>query len=99
MAGNKRTYYVYIMSNKAGITYIGMTNDLERRVAEHKTGKWPGFSREHETYRPVYYEEFQYVLEAIAREKQIKSWRKEKKRALIREFNPKWQDLGADWET
>lgn len=93
-----KTYYVYIMSNPAGITYIGMTNDLYRRVQEHKNGSIPGFASTHKTRKLVYYEEFQYVDDAIAREKQIKSWRKEKKRTLIRNFNPKWTDLSKEWD-
>ena len=94
---NQRNFYVYIMSNLAGITYVGMTNDIARRVSEHKRGALPGFARKHGTKKLVYYEDFQYVEDAIAREKQIKSWRKEKKRALIRELNPKWDDLSAGW--
>lgn len=90
---NQKSFYVYIMSNPAGITYVGMTNDIARRVSEHKSGVLPGFARKHGTKKLVYYEEFQYVEDAIAREKQIKSWRKEKKRTLIRELNPKWDDL------
>lgn len=99
MGGNsiEREFYVYIMSNDAGITYVGMTNDIARRVGEHKRGGLPGFSRKYETHKLVFYEEFQYVEDAIMREKQIKSWRKEKKRALIRELNPKWDDLSAGW--
>lgn len=92
-----RTFYVYIMFNPAGITYVGMTNDIVRRVSEHKRGALPGFARKHGTKKLVYYEEFQYVEDAIPREKQIKSWRKAKKRALIRELNPKWDDLSAGW--
>lgn len=97
MAREKPTYYVYIMSNRAGITYIGITNNILRRVAEHKTGKYPGFSKKHHTHRLVYYEEHQYVNDAIYREKQIKTWRKEKKRDLITFLNPKWADLSAEF--
>ena len=91
--GEIPTYYVYIMSNRAGITYIGITNNLLRRVEEHKTGKYPGFSKKHRTHRLVYYEEHQYVNDAIYREKQIKTWRQQKKRDLITFINPKWEDL------
>lgn len=94
---DQRTFYVYIMSNPAGITYVGMTNDIYRRVGEHKRGTLPGFSRKYETKKLVYYEEFQYVEDAIKREKQIKGWRREKKRALLRELNPKWDDLSDQW--
>jgi putative endonuclease len=92
-----QNYYVYIMSNNAGITYVGVTNDLYRRVEEHKAGKIRGFSATNKTHKLVYHEEFQYIEDAIFREKQIKSWRREKKRALIRSFNPKWEDLSLGW--
>ncbi len=92
-----RNYYVYIMSNNAGITYVGVTNDLFRRIEEHKAGKIHGFSSTNKTYKLVYYEEFQYIEDAIFREKQIKSWRRDKKRALIRASNPKWKDLSQGW--
>jgi putative endonuclease len=85
------------MSNLAGITYVGVTNDIYRRVQEHKSGRIPGFATANKTRKLVYYEEFQYVDEAIAREKQIKSWRKEKKRTLIKTLNPKWADLSKGW--
>jgi putative endonuclease len=94
---SERAYYVYIMSNNAGITYIGVTNDLFRRVNEHKTGALPGFTRKHKTHKLVYYEEFQYIEDAIFREKQIKAYSKEKKRNLIKSINPKWMDLSVDW--
>ncbi len=92
-----RNYYVYIMSNNAGITYVGVTNDIFRRVEEHKASKIRGFSATNKTHKLVYYEEFQYIENAIFREKQIKSWRREKKRTLIRSSNPKWKDLSLDW--
>jgi putative endonuclease len=92
-----RLYYVYIMSNTAGITYIGVTNDLYRRVQEHKSGTIPGFAAANKTRKLVYYEEFHYIHDAIFREKQIKSWRGEKKRALIKKANPKWDDLSKEW--
>jgi putative endonuclease len=94
---NQLSFYVYIMANPAGITYVGMTNDILRRVSEHKRGVLAGFTRTHGTKKLAYYEEFQYVEDAIAREKQIKGWRKEKKRALIQEFNPRWDDLSVGW--
>ena len=90
-------YYVYVMSNRAGIAYVGVTNDLARRVMEHKKGTLPGFSSRYQTTRLVYYEKFQYVDDAIAREKQIKKWRRDKKRALIRDLNPMWKDLSEGW--
>ena len=85
------------MANRAGITYVGVTNDIYRRVGEHKSGKIPGFSQREKTNRLVYYEEFDYVADAIFREKQVKSWRKGKKRKLIADVNPKWADLSLHW--
>jgi len=87
-----RSYFVYIMSNNSGITYVGITNDIFRRVHEHKNGVFSGFSKVHGTHKLVYYEEYEYVEDAILCEKQIKSWRKAKKRALIRSSNPKWRE-------
>jgi putative endonuclease len=91
-------FYVYILANKAGTIYTGVTNDLERRVREHKAGTLAGFTKKYKVALLVYYEEFEYVHDAIAREKQIKAYRREKKDALINEFNPKWEDLAKDWE-
>jgi len=96
-AGEIPTYYVYIVANNSGITYIGFTNNILRRVEEHKSGKHPGFSKRYKTIKFVYYEEHQYVYDAIYREKQIKTWRKEKKRNLIKNQNPKWKDLSEAW--
>ena len=96
-AGEIPTYYVYIVANNSGITYIGFTNNILRRVEEHKSGKHPGFSKRYKTIKLVYYEEHQYVYDAIYREKQIKTWRKEKKRNLIKNQNPKWKDLSEAW--
>lgn len=90
-------YYVYIMTSGTGTTYVGMTNDIERRVREHKQGLQPGFTSKYKINRLVYYEEYDYVYDAIAREKQIKKWGSVKKKALINEANPGWEDLSKDW--
>ena len=90
-------YYVYIMTNGTGTTYVGMTNDIERRVQEHKQGLQSGFTSKYKINRLVYYEEYDYVYDAIAREKQIKKWGSVKKKALINEANPPWEDLSKDW--
>ena len=90
-------YYVYIMTNKSGTLYTGVTNDLGRRVYEHKNGLFPGFTRKYKIHRLVYFEPTSDVEAAIAREKQIKSWRRAKKVALIRSLNPEWKDLSAEW--
>ncbi len=70
----RRTFFVYIMSSRNGVLYTGVTNDLERRTSEHKRGEIAGFSKRYRVNRLVYLEEFDDVVEAIAREKQIKGW-------------------------
>ncbi len=90
----RRTYFVYIMASRSGVLYTGITNALERRVFEHKLGSLPGFTKRYRVTRLVYFEQFDKVLEAIAREKQIKAWSRKKKLALVRTTNPKWEDLG-----
>jgi len=92
-----RHFYVYIMASKSRVLYTGMTNDLQRRVGEHKSGAIPGFTRDYKVHRLVYYEEFKYVGNAIDREKQIKGLLREKKAALIRSKNPTWEDLSLEW--
>ena len=88
------TYYVYILTNvKRNVTYIGVTNDLGRRISEHISGKGGAFTRRYKVSTLVYAEEYQDVEEAIAREKQIKGWRRSKKDALIEAANPSWADL------
>lgn len=92
-----RDYYVYIMTNRSGTLYTGVTNDLERRGYEHRRKLVPGFTRKYDITRLVYYETTADVRDAIAREKQIKSWRRSKKVALIRGLNPRWKDLAEGW--
>ena len=89
-------YYVYIMSSQSGVLYIGVTNDLNRRVGEHKEGLIPGFTRRYKANRLVYYETTNDVNSAIAREKQIKRWRREKKVNLIETINREWNDLARE---
>ena len=89
-----RSYYVYILANRAKTLYTGVTNDLVRRVVEHKSGSVPGFTRKYRIDRLVYFEETGRIEDAIAREKQIKGWLRSRKIALIEEFNPEWEDLG-----
>ena len=91
-------YWVYMLTNKTNSTlYIGITNDLERRVAEHKSGSIPGFTRDYSVNRLVWCEHFRDVNAAIACEKKLKGWVRRKKDALIAEKNPCWRDLSADW--
>jgi putative endonuclease len=85
------------MASASGVLYIGVTGHLERRVAEHKAKSLPGFSRQYNTTRLVYFEAFRDVRAAIAREKQWKGWRREKKVFLIELMNPRWQDLGLEF--
>ena len=93
-----KQFYVYIMTNHSYTLYTGMTNDLLRRVAEHKQKSIPGFTSRYNITRLVYYEETPDVRSAIAREKQIKGWVRAKKVALIEAANPQWRDLSAEWD-
>ncbi len=92
-----RRYYVYILSSTRGTLYTGVTNDLMRRVAQHKNETGSAFTAKYSVNRLVYFEETTDVYKALDREKEIKSWRRSKKLALIREFNPTWIDLSEDW--
>ena len=92
-----KNYYVYIMTNKSRTFYTGVTNNLERRVYEHKHKLIEGFTKRYNITLLVYYEVFSDIREAIAREKQVKDWRREKKIALIASMNPGWKDLSAEW--
>jgi putative endonuclease len=88
------SYFVYIMANrKNGALYIGVTNDLFRRNFEHKNRAYSGFTSKYEIDKLVYYETYPTILEAIAREKQIKRWKREWKIDRIKEMNPDWKDL------
>ena len=90
-------YYVYMMSNKGrNVLYIGVTNNLERRVAEHKSDTIEGFTQKYKCHALVYYEEYGDVNDAIHREKQLKCWSRTKKDALVETLNPLWKDLAAD---
>ena len=88
-----KTYAVYIMASLSGVLYIGVTNDLERRVFEHKRKIVPGFSARYNVQKLVYLEFFRDVRAAIAREKQLKGWLRKRKVALIESTNPQWKDL------
>jgi len=89
-----RIYYVYLMSNTNNrVLYVGMTNDLVRRVFEHREHLFDGFTKKYNVWKLVYFEQTGDVDEAIRREKQLKGWRREKKDSLINSFNPGWRDL------
>ena len=90
-------YYVYILSNHSGTLYVGVTNDLERRVAEHKAKLVSGFTSRYNIDLLLYYETTVDVRSALAREKQIKGWLRRKKVALISATNPQWRDLSDEW--
>ena len=92
------TYSVYILSNLSGMLYVGITNDLKRRIYEHRSKLIPGYTRQYGISRLVYFESTPNVAAAIAREKQIKGWIRAKKIALIGSHNQGWADLSADWE-
>jgi putative endonuclease len=90
-------FWVYIMASNSGTLYIGMTNDIEVRVAQHKSGEFEGFASKYGCNRLVYCEKYQEVRCAIGREKQLKGWRREKKIRLIESQNPRWADLAEHW--
>ena len=93
-----RSYYVYILTNwNDEVMYIGITNNLERRIQEHKQKHVAGFTARYNVNKLVYYEETNDVHVAIAREKEIKKWRREKKNNLVMTKNPEWQDLSKGW--
>jgi putative endonuclease len=95
-ATTMKRYYVYIMTNHARTLYVGMTNDLQRRVCQHKR-KDSNFTSRYKIDKLVHYEEFIDVRDAISREKQIKGWLRVKKIELIEADNPGWSDLSEGW--
>lgn len=91
-------FYVYMMQSASRrALYIGVTNNLRRRVFQHNNHQFEGFTDDYNAIRLVYWEKFDSVGKAIAREKQLKRWRREKKIWLIERMNPGWKDLAADW--
>jgi putative endonuclease len=93
MSGS-RTYYVYLLTNwNNKVMYVGVTNNLEKRVFEHKKKLIQGFTEKYNVNKLVYFETTQDVTAAIEREKQIKKWRREKKNQLVDLMNPEWKDL------
>lgn len=89
----EHNYYVYIMASISKVLYIGVTNDIIRRVYEHKSGKIKGFTSKYRCYKLVYFEYFTQIEEAIQREKQLKRWKREKKITFIEKENSQWRDL------
>jgi len=92
-----KQYYVYIMTNRSKTLYTGVTNNLIRRVYEHKNKMIDGFTKKYNLTNLVYFEETGDILSAITREKQIKGWLRKKKIVLIESVNPEWGDLSEGW--
>jgi len=95
-----KTYVVYILASRSRVLYVGVTNNLELRVFQHKKGTTPGFTKRYYVSKLVYYEIWADIRGAITREKQLKGWLRSKKVALIESKNPKWLDLSVelfDW--
>jgi putative endonuclease len=94
----KKTYYVYILASKRnGTLYVGVTNDLARRVGEHRQGLVPGFTKKYGVKLLVHVEEFADIHDAIHRETRLKKYKREWKLNLIQENNAEWRDLAVDW--
>jgi len=93
MVRREYNYYVYIMASASGTLYIGVTNNLLRRVFEHKQKIIKGFTCKYSCNKLVYYEHFGDIGAALGREKEVKKWRREKKEKLIKTLNPHWNDL------
>ena len=88
------TYYVYILTNwNNHVMYIGVTNNLERRLYEHRTGVNEGFSKKYNTHKLVYFESCSEIRDAIAREKQLKGWIRKRKNELVESTNPSWKEI------
>ena len=93
----EHNYYVYIVASRSRTLYIGITNKLERRMEEHRTGVFHGFTSTYRCHRLVRFEHYVTVTRAIDREKQLKGWSRIKKVELIQRENPTWADLSEDW--
>ncbi len=91
------TYFVYILASRARVLYVGITNDLVRRLHEHKTGALHGFTKRYNIDALVYFESTEDVGVALEREKQLKRWTRKRKFRLIEAQNPDWRDLCVDW--
>jgi putative endonuclease len=92
-----KKYYVYILTGRTGTLYVGFTNNIQRRVYEHKNKLVEGFTKKYNVDRLVYFEETSDVEAAILREKEIKGWLRRKKIDLIKSVNSTWQDLSEGW--
>lgn len=92
----EHNYYVYIMASFSGTLYIGVTNNLQRRVFAHKSSLIDGFTKKYGCKKLIYFEQTNNIESAILREKQLKKWRREKKEWLIKTINPHWKDLSGE---
>jgi putative endonuclease len=92
-----KSAWVYIMGSSTGTLYIGVTSNLDGRVFEHRNEIRSGFASKYRCHRLIYFEEYQYITSAIAREKRLKGWRREKKLELVRSVNPEFRDLAESW--
>jgi putative endonuclease len=93
-----RESYIYILTNASRTLYIGVTNDLMRRVDEHRSGLGSEFTKKYHIHQLVYYESTNSASVAIEREKQLKGWKRARKVALIEQQNPEWKDLAREWQ-
>ncbi|HIG75544.1 MAG TPA: GIY-YIG nuclease family protein [Bacteroidetes bacterium] len=92
----RKSYWTYILASRTRVLYIGVTNDLARRLAEHRAGIGSQFTKRYRVHRLVFAEEHSDVRDAIQREKQLKGWKRDRKVALIDAHNPEWLDLAAN---
>jgi putative endonuclease len=97
MASRKYAFYVYILASRSRDLYVGMTNNIVARVSQHRELRPNTYTARYNITRLVYYERFDYVRNAIAREKELKDWNRQRKITLIEQANPTWEDLAADW--
>jgi len=97
MPQDEYNFYIYILSSRSRQTYIGVTNSLRTRVAKHRERVPGSYTARYNITRLVYFERFQYVNNAIARETELKDWNRARKIELIESMNPTWEDLAADW--
>jgi putative endonuclease len=93
----ERTFYTYMLASRSAVLYVGITGDLERRIAQHRNGTFDGFTSTYRCHKLVWFERYTTPTAAIAREKQLKGWRRAKKLALIHQHNPAWNDLSQTW--
>ena len=89
--------FVYMLGSRSGVLYIGVTNNLERRLSEHKAAQVKGFTKKYRVNRLLWYERYDRIEDAIAREKQMKNWRRDKKARLIERDNPDYADISQEW--